>query len=276
MPAGITYKLYYSAIYITCQYSECYRYHFLLFIQFLGGVFVSFYDNLKQICEAKGVKVTPTVLECGGTKGIISGWKKGIYPNSEIVMKLSVLLNVPSDALLFGIATPLPNNLSEDEEELLRYYKQLPEKEKIRLVSRAEAIADMYAEAAPEPVPPMIVIKHSMYKVSAGTGERLSDSDDWDEIEIPDTPEARRADFCLTIYGNSMEPVYYDGDIVLVKQQNAVERGQIGIFIIEGSGYIKKFGGDRLISLNDQYDDIMFSEYDPDDIRCSGLVIGRV
>ncbi len=47
-----------------------------------------------------------------------------------------------------------------------------------------------------------------------------------------------------------MEPVYYDGDIVLIKSQPAVENGEIGIFIIENSGYIKKYGGDRLISLN--------------------------
>lgn len=237
---------------------------------------MNFYNNLKSVCESKGIKVTPTVLKCGGTKGVISGWKRGVYPNSEIVMQLSVLLDVPTDALLFGGEKKLSSDLTEDEQELLKYYKQLPEKEKIRLVSRAEAIADMCSEAAPEPAKPMLVIKHSMYKVSAGTGEQLYDSDDWDEIEVPDTPEARKADFCLTICGNSMEPVYYDGDIVLVKQKNKIDRGQIGIFIIEGCGYIKKFGGDRLISLNAEYDDIMFADYDPDDIRCSGLVIGRV
>ncbi|UKI15864.1 MAG: S24 family peptidase [Ruminococcus sp.] len=104
----------------------------------------------------------------------------------------------------------------------------------------------------------------------------MLDTDEWDTIDVPDSPEARKADFCLTIHGNSMEPVYYNGDIVLVKEQQSVEKGQIGIFIIEGCGYIKKFGGDRLISLNEEYDDIMFSEYNPDDIRCSGLVIGRV
>lgn len=235
-----------------------------------------FYDNLKAVCDAKGVKITPLVAECGGAKGSISNWKKGASPNSDIVVNLAVRLNVPTDMLLLGNDQQISSDLSEDERELLKYYKQMPEKEKIRLVSRAEAIADIYSEVVPEPATTMLVIKHSMYKVSAGTGERLSDSDDWDKIEIPDTPEARRADFCLTIYGNSMEPVYYDGDIVLVKQQNAVERGQIGIFVIEGCGYIKKFGGDRLISLNDQYDDIMFADYDPDDIRCSGLVIGRV
>lgn len=61
-----------------------------------------------------------------------------------------------------------------------------------------------------------------------------------------------------------------------VKKQPSVEQGQVGIFIIENSGYIKKYGGDRLISLNEEFDDIMFSDYDPDDIRCVGLVIGRV
>ncbi len=212
----------------------------------------------------------------GVKNNTVNDWiNKGTSPKIENLYRIAEFFDISFDNLFTNSETS-SDSLSEDEAELLKYYKQLPENEKNRLIGRAEAIADMYAEAAPEPVPPMIAIKHSMYKVSAGTGERLSDSDDWDEIEIPDTPEARRADFCLTIYGNSMEPVYYDGDIVLVKQQNAVERGQIGIFIIEGSEYIKKFGGDRLISLNDQYDDIMFSEYDPDDIRCSGLVIGRV
>ena len=61
-----------------------------------------FYDNLKAICDEKGLKVTPIVAECGGAKGSISNWKKGAMPNSEIVMKLSVRLNVSSDRLLFG------------------------------------------------------------------------------------------------------------------------------------------------------------------------------
>ncbi len=234
-----------------------------------------FYDNLKAICDSQGIKITPLVAECGGAKGSISNWKKGASPNSDIVVNLAVRLNVSTDMLLLGYTRTPGFDLSADEAELLKYYKQLPEKEQIRLVSRAEAIADMYAEAAPEPVHPKISIKHSIYSVSAGTGDML-DTDEWDSIDVPDSTEARKADFCLTIHGNSMEPVYYNGDIVLVKEQQSVEKGQIGIFIIEGCGYIKKFGGDRLISLNEEYDDIMFSEYNPDDIRCSGLVIGRV
>ncbi len=73
-----------------------------------------------------------------------------------------------------------------------------------------------------------------------------------------------------------MEPIYFDVDIVLVKEQPSVDLGQIGIFSIDDNGYIKKFGGDRLISLNAEYDDIEFSNYDEERIQCFGKVIGRV
>ncbi len=61
-----------------------------------------FYSNLKSICDEKGIKITPLVLECGGTKGIIGGWKRGTSPNSDIVMKIAIKLNVSTDVLLFG------------------------------------------------------------------------------------------------------------------------------------------------------------------------------
>lgn len=122
---------------------------------------------------------------------------------------------------------------------------------------------------------PEVEIKHSTYKVSAGTGFELGNDDDWETISIPDSANARKADFALTIKGDSMEPVYFDGDIVLVKEQDTVDIGEIGIFTIEGEGYIKKYGGDRLISLNAEYDDIIFAEHDEDSIRCVGKVIGR-
>lgn len=241
---------------------------------------MEFSEKILNCIKDCGIQPSVLAREIGIDKSTFSKWKS--KPTSkldlDILVKIANYLNLSIDNIILDKcdSNNFPNILSDDEQELLSYYKKLPEKEKIRLIGRAEAIADMCSEIATEPALPMLTIKHSVYKVSAGTGEMLSDSDDWDEIEVPDTPEARKADFCLTIHGNSMEPVYYDGDIVLVKKQNAVERGQIGIFVIEGCGYIKKFGGDRLISLNEEYDDIMFADFDPEDIRCSGLVIGRI
>ncbi len=59
-----------------------------------------FYDNLKAACEEKGLKISPTVVECGGALGSISKWKNGAYPNSDIVIKLAMRLGVTSDYLL--------------------------------------------------------------------------------------------------------------------------------------------------------------------------------
>ena len=128
----------------------------------------------------------------------------------------------------------------------------------------------------PKTVPPArtISIKHSTYKASAGFGFDLEDRDEWDEIDIPDTPEAHDADFAVTIFGNSMEPIYHDNDIVLVKVQDCVNIGETGIFIVNGQGFIKQYGGDRLISVNSDYEDIVFSE--GDFIKCAGKVIGTV
>ncbi len=121
---------------------------------------------------------------------------------------------------------------------------------------------------------PMITMRTSQYRVSAGTGFSLDEGDDSLEISVPDTPLTRLADFCLTITGDSMEPVYHDGDIVLVKRSEFVRKGEIGIFVVDGNGYIKKFGGDRLISINSDYNDIILTHESY--ARCFGRVIGRL
>ncbi len=237
-----------------------------------------FYDHLKNICDLKGFKITPTVMHCGGTKGMISGWKKGTSPNSDMIIKLSEYLNVTIDYLLTGKT----NELTSEQYELLNNFNALSSENKIFASNFIKTVLEMQTSntininSSNDTQSNMISMQHSIYKVSAGIGYNLDDGDQWDTIDVPNTSEANKADFALTISGNSMEPIFHNGDIVLVKKQPSVEQGQVGIFIIENSGYIKKYGGDRLISLNEEFDDIMFSDYDPDDIRCVGLVIGRV
>lgn len=101
-----------------------------------------FYDNLKAICEKKGLKITPIVAECGGAKGSISNWKNGASPNSDIVAKLAVRLNVSSDMLIFGKERNAAAGLTEDEKELLGLYNKLSERDRQRLIGMAELLAE--------------------------------------------------------------------------------------------------------------------------------------
>ncbi len=118
--------------------------------------------------------------------------------------------------------------------------------------------------------PNIIAVSYNKGAVSAGFGDRLADYEEWDKLYVPLTPESKKADFILKVDGDSMEPRFRDGDFILVRRQPAVDIGQIGIFDVDGCGYIKKYGGDRLISLNKKYPDIPVTE----DSRCFGLVLG--
>lgn len=109
--------------------------------------------------------------------------------------------------------------------------------------------------------------------VSAGTGVFLDDSAST-EIFIPDAPRTKEADFALRISGDSMEPKYHSGDVLLVQNCESVEEGELGIFSLDGAGYFKKYGGDRLISLNPAYPPIMLKDFVH--AACFGKVVGKL
>ena len=116
-------------------------------------------------------------------------------------------------------------------------------------------------------------IQCSNYKVSAGTGYNLENEDSWYNIKIENTNEARRANFALEISGDSMLPRFENGDIVLVRSDGEANIGDVGVFEVNGEGYIKKRGEDRLISINEEYEDIYVTEND--NFKCFGKVIGK-
>lgn len=109
--------------------------------------------------------------------------------------------------------------------------------------------------------------------VSAGVGTFL-DGIGTSEILIPDNAKTGDADYALRISGNSMEPKYHNGDILLVEETDGVEVGEAGIFILDGAGYFKIFGGDRLISLNPEYKDIPLRDFS--EVSCCGRVVGKL
>ena len=61
---------------------------------------------------------------------------------------------------------------------------------------------------------------------------------------------------------------------MLVQDADFVEVGELGVFILDGNGYFKKYGGDRLISLNEEYGDILLKDYA--EVVCCGRVTGKL
>lgn len=73
----------------------------------------------------------------------------------------------------------------------------------------------------------------------AGTGQFL-DSDCFSEMEVGDEVSPG-ADFGVRVSGDSMEPLYLNGQIIWVHQQETLEDGEIGIFFLDGEAYVKKY-----------------------------------
>lgn len=111
--------------------------------------------------------------------------------------------------------------------------------------------------------------------VSAGTGEPLGDTYYSTKLEIPTEEVPEEAHCCLRVNGDSMEPAYKDGDVVFVRRQDEpVREGEIGIFALNGEGYMKRLGHKELESLNPKYPAIPIRQYD--ELRCFGKVLGKL
>lgn len=241
-----------------------------------------FADKLKKLRKQNKLTQEQFAEKMNISKGAVGMWETGKRtPDKDMLIKISEFFHMPVDELIKPSSGYYyyyyydDSELRPTEEELsyIKKYRALDEHgKKVIDYMLDEEYARCSVEVEEEC--PTITIRHSTYKVSAGRGFDLEDRDSWEEIDIPDTPEARKADFAITIIGNSMEPIYSDGQIVLVHEQPAVDIGETGIYIINGGGFIKRNGGDRLISINPDYDDIYFSEGDT--VYCAGKVIGTV
>ena len=195
----------------------------------------------------------------------ISDWNDSDNLRFWNVVKASEFLNVSLNYLAYGKEPSIPR----EYQKLISTYKTLsPDNQKMAL-GLLETMYDIQCRNNIE----CITIKHSIYKVSAGKGYSLDD-EDWEEINVVRNYESEQADFAVTVDGDSMLPDYKNGDIVLVKQQDTIELGQIGIFTMNNNqGFIKESGVNCLISHNPDYDDIIPTENDI--IECCGLVLGK-
>ena len=262
---------------------------------------LNYIDRIKQLKSQK--KITNDMLSdmTGIPLGTLSKILAGISDSPKLsnIVSICASLGCSLDYILTGIPENTNNyTLDDDEIELVENYRKLDRhgKELASMVmeKEAERVADI--GATPEKSQSRIIrggasvisrgdamkqvnafarrpIDLYDLPVSAGTGMYITDMDST-VISIPATPQSESASYALRIKGNSMEPKYRDGDILLVEETDAIEYGELGIFILDGDGYFKKYEGDRLISLNPDYAPIMLDDFD--NIMLCGRVVGKL
>lgn len=228
-------------------------------------------SRIKECREKLGITQEELAKLMGVSKGAIGNYESGIgYPKVENMTKLFSILQTDANYLFQDEVSNTTNErVSLQEQKHIKKYRTLDEYGKEVVESVLDIEAKRCEAAKRQPV--FTFRRLSEHKVSAGCGFDLNDPDQWKEIDVLDTAEARQADFAVEVEGASMEPDYYDGDIVYISLASEVPVGKVGLFIQNGKGFIKEAGKDRIISRNPEYDDIFPAD---GDIECKGLVIG--
>lgn len=240
-------------------------------------------DTLKRLRTKKGLTSEELCSKIGIKGGSYRNYERNDRkPDYDTLVKLADFYNVSTDYLL-GRPTAQPptdalerlfteKSFSALEEELLRKYMELPHEARqavVKFINDATAKAlQRKSSTAPQK---LIVMKRSLHKVSAGTGYDLNDSDAWENVTVKYSPDIRKADFLLEIEGDSMEDTFSDGDTICVQQTPSIDIGEIGVFYVDGCGYVKELGNGCLISHNSSYAPIPLQGTDN---RCIGRVLG--
>lgn len=216
----------------------------------------------------------------GLKKTAFSDWKGG-KSNSyrKYLIEIAEFFDVSIDFLVYGKEKNSSSDLTDKEQEIIDIYREFPsDHERGELLGYARRMKDAggaVEEDEYELVSQTNCIVLTMYEdaVSAGTGEYLNDGR-CVEVTVDETELTDKADCILRVSGDSMEPTYYDGDKVLVQYTKALDVGDIGIFTLNGEGYIKEYTKEGLLSHNSKYSVIPVLESDRFEVV--GKVLGKM
>lgn len=246
-----------------------------------------FYDILEKLCVE--IKTTPTafvkdVLKMGSSN--VTRWKNGTSPNTDVAIKIANYFNVTLDYLLLG--KPKEHVVRKKdivtEKNLTESFYKLSDNHKERVLERIQTYLEEYEDYKIKednelaytadydtPTRKLVICGQT------AAGQPITYPDLYSFSDIVEVPDNIKADFALTVKGDSMEPEIKNGSILYIQKMDDVENGTIAIIEINEAVTCKKFYrfNDRieLVSVNPKYKPIIIKESDKIDIKVIGKVI---
>ena len=231
-------------------------------------------DVIRRFRMEKGLNQPQLAAMVGVNKNAVSNWEAGrTRPDINTVPLLCAALGI-SVSDFFG-AEESAGSLSRDEQRKLGGYRYLNDMNKQLVVKMIDAMLDVQEQEKRKFVENNVRrIFRNAYKTAAGTGNPLDGARRGSYEYLYADPLIDQADEIISVTGNSMEPTFYDGDMLLVEHTQEVRVGEIGIFVADGDGYVKEYHEDGLHSHNPAYPVLKFTE--DDNVRCIGRVLGAL
>lgn len=244
---------------------------------------IKFGNMLDFFRQEKNMTMEELGTYLGRNKSTVSRWISGErYPKIEEVEQIVSFFDTDVETLLFGAnkidtknsVLPLINETSSQltpsqQQKVYDFAKNKLEKQQEQ--KPHITVLEKYKEYEKKEKEYVDIFWYG--SASAGTGQ-FSFSDK-ELISLPKEQVPIEADFCLTVSGNSMEPVLHNEDYIFVTKQNTLFDRNLGVVIVDGESFIKKvfFENDkvRLQSFNKKYKDIIVDN--SSDFRIIGKVV---
>jgi len=233
------------------------------------------YGELIRSCRKKeDLTQADLANKLGIPKTYVGHWEAGrSRPDLNLIPGLCNALGISLS--YFFDAPESEDALTDKERHFMEGYRKVDTRDRMILDSTLETMITLKEEALWDYCRKnFFVIDHNYQTAAAGSGTILEDETETYQMFIRVNQNARRADEIVAVSGSSMEPMFHHGQDVYVEHTPDLEIGEIGLFIVNGNGYIKQLQDGYLHSLNPEYDDIQLDESDT--TRIVGRVLGAV
>lgn len=209
-----------------------------------------FKDNFKNLCRKKGISPTKACNAVGISSAAYAQWTNDSVPRNATLKKIAEYFDVPIETLLKG------------NEDTIKF--------------KTDNI---------QSITPVSVVKFEVLgTVSAGYTGYADEVHTGEFVEVPDNLLGGRDKenfFVVKVSGDSMYPVFMEGDRVLIRKSEYVESGSVAVVVYNGDeATIKKIyygnGWIDLIPLNPNYPQKRIEGEDMNRVFVKGEVISSM
>lgn len=227
--------------------------------------------SIRRHRERLGMEQKELARRLGVPASAVSNWETGFSkPTLGVLVPICGALGI-SLYELFGLGDPMMK-FTPREQSLVSKYHGLSEGHKCAVDNLVDSLGA--AEAADE-APEITKLIYFSRQLAAGIGDPGDFDDEGEPIYLYSSELTDSADYVFTVNGDSMEPVYHNDDMVLIRRFpdcGEILSGEVGAFIIGNEAYIKEYREDGLHSFNSAYKTMHFT--DEDKVCFIGKVVG--
>lgn len=235
-------------------------------------------ERIKQRRKDLKMSADELATSVGVSRSTIFRYEKGDIEKvgPDVLKKIADKLNVSPADLMGWDDTPV-QELKIPTSPLVQ---KITEKAVKLTAPRKQKVLDFTENQLREQSNKVISLEENLFefkvyeKLSAGTGFSYFNDGNYDTVFYDKDLDH---DFASWIFGDSMEPKYMNGEVVLIKETGFDYDGAVYAVDWDGQTYIKKVykekDGLRLVSINSKYKD-KFAPYE-EDPRIIGKIVGN-